>query len=159
MTIWYNEKDGSLHDDMDGTALSLPGWPKGMVEATEEQINPLGNTQAAKIAAIDLAYSAAVTANISFTTEAGENAIFQADENSQKVLSDSAQGYDMVGTVPAGFFWRSADNKPVTFTLADLKGLYQAILNRGWMEFQKRTALKEDIAEATTIAEVQAITW
>ena len=38
MKIWYNPADGTLHDDMDGSAIGLPSWPTGMIEATEEQI-------------------------------------------------------------------------------------------------------------------------
>ena len=38
MTIWINPTDNSLHDDMDGAALTLPDWPQGMTEATDAQI-------------------------------------------------------------------------------------------------------------------------
>lgn len=38
MTLWHNPADGTLHDDMDGAALSLPSWPQGMTKASAEQI-------------------------------------------------------------------------------------------------------------------------
>ena len=37
MTIWI-DTNNTLHDDMDGEALSLPSWPQGMTQATPEQI-------------------------------------------------------------------------------------------------------------------------
>jgi hypothetical protein len=37
MAIWKNESDGSLHDDCNGEALSLPTWPTGLVELTAEE--------------------------------------------------------------------------------------------------------------------------
>ncbi|WP_165494252.1 DUF4376 domain-containing protein [Aquitalea sp. USM4] len=162
MTIWFNKKDGTLHDDMDGAALALPGWPQGMVKATAEQINPpatLAIVQSTQSAVIDQAYSAAVTADISFTTAAGVTATFQADPDSQQVLSVSLQGYERAGAVPDGFFWKATDNTKVPFTLTDLGALDKAMLDRGWVAFQKKTTLKEAIAAATTVAEVQSITW
>lgn len=133
------------------------------IELTADEIaalaTPLVDLQAAQSAAIDQAYAAAVTADIAFTTSAGVVATFQADADSQHVLAVSVQGYDMAGAVPSGFFWKASDNTQVAFTLEDLKGLYQAMLARGWVAFQKKTTLKAEIAGATTVAEVQAITW
>lgn len=61
MTL-YKAPDGSIHDDMDGQALSLPNWPQGLTEATAEQIaaltpippNPRIAEIKAELAAIDL---------------------------------------------------------------------------------------------------------
>lgn len=36
MAIW-KDQNGTLHDDMEGTALSLPSWPQGLVLLTSEQ--------------------------------------------------------------------------------------------------------------------------
>ncbi|CAB5155639.1 Phage tail assembly chaperone protein [uncultured Caudovirales phage] len=36
MSIWKNEITGSLHDDCDGYALSLPSWPAGLVMLSAE---------------------------------------------------------------------------------------------------------------------------
>jgi len=40
MTIWI-DSNNVLHDDMDGQALSLPSWPQGMTQATQEQITAI----------------------------------------------------------------------------------------------------------------------
>ena len=38
MSIWI-DSNNQLHDDMDGEALTLPIWPKGMTIATQAQID------------------------------------------------------------------------------------------------------------------------
>lgn len=145
------------------TEINTATGEVAVIDLTADEIAALApalaDVQANQAAAIDQAYAAAVTADISFTTAAGVTNTFQADADSQQVLSVSVQGYDMAGAVPSGFFWKAADNTQVSFTLADLKGLYQAMLARGWVAFQKKTTLKAEIAAATTVAAVQAITW
>jgi hypothetical protein len=37
MSVWQ-DSNGGLHDDMNGAALSLPAWPKGMTMLTNEQV-------------------------------------------------------------------------------------------------------------------------
>src|ERR1035437_336659 len=34
----YQESNGALHDDMDGTAQSLPAWPQGMTLLTDAEV-------------------------------------------------------------------------------------------------------------------------
>lgn len=51
MTIWYSPAGNNLHDDMDGTALSLPDWPKDAMEATAEQIAAAKNPSTDRLAA------------------------------------------------------------------------------------------------------------
>jgi hypothetical protein len=41
MALWKNPQDNSVHDDMDGTALSLPIWPQGMVQITQAEADVL----------------------------------------------------------------------------------------------------------------------
>ena len=52
MAIWQ-ATDGSLHDDMNGEALSLPIWPKGMTPLTDDQVSSIlaANTAAQAVAA------------------------------------------------------------------------------------------------------------
>ena len=52
MTIWI-DSNNTLHDDMDGAALTLPIWPQGMTQATPAQIAAITNpplTQAQQLA-------------------------------------------------------------------------------------------------------------
>ena len=42
MALWIDSKN-TLHDDMNGEALSLPMWPQGMTLATPAQISAIQN--------------------------------------------------------------------------------------------------------------------
>lgn len=42
MAIWQ-DSTGALHDDMNGAALSLPSWQKGMTELTAAQVQAIQN--------------------------------------------------------------------------------------------------------------------
>jgi hypothetical protein len=119
----------------------------------------LAAAKAAQKAAIDAAYANAVQSPVSFKTAAGVTQTFQADADSQDILAKATQGYTIAGAVPANFFWKAEDNTLVAFTLADLQGLYGAMLAQGWAGFQKRAMLKAQIAAATTVDAVTAITW
>lgn len=137
------------------TARSL--LPGAVPAPAESEL--LADAQATQLAAIDAAYDAYVCADISFQTAAGIAATFQADAGSQTVLMQATQGYHMAGSVPAGFFWKAADNTLVDFTLADLEGLYAAVLARGWVAFQRRATLKAAVIAATAVEVVEAIVW
>jgi len=55
MTLWI-DINGYLHDDMNGDALTLPSWPKGMTQATAAQVQAIQNpslTQAQVQAVLD----------------------------------------------------------------------------------------------------------
>jgi hypothetical protein len=119
----------------------------------------LAAAQAAQKAAIDAEYAAAVQQNVAFKSAAGVTQTFQADTDSQTILSQATQGYVMAGAVPQNFFWKAADNTLVAFTLADLQGLYLAMLSQGWEAFQKRASFKAEIDAATTVDAVIAVVW
>ena len=42
MAIWQ-DKNGGLHDDMNGAALSIPCWPENLTLLTDEQAQALQN--------------------------------------------------------------------------------------------------------------------
>ena len=154
------------------TCLNQPGqWY--VSNDTLAQVPPptaeqqLANAQLVQSAAIDVDYAGAVQQAVPFTTAAGVTTTFQADAASQTLLMQATQGYTIAGAVPAGFYWKAADNTIVTFTLADLHGLYSATLAQGWTAFQKRTTLKQQISAVEigggtldqAIASVKAIVW
>ena len=124
----------------------------------------LAAAQAAQCAAIDASYYKAIQADVTFKSAGGVTATFQADSESQAYVMQTTQGYSIAGSTPSGFYWVAADNSHVPFSLADLQGLYQAMLAQGWAAFQKRQTLKVQINAITTstdnaVAAVQAITW
>ncbi|MDN7763808.1 DUF4376 domain-containing protein [Burkholderia cepacia] len=139
----------------DPSAYSVSG---GSV-VTPSGAQRLKQAQDAQLTIVAASYTDAIMQPVSFKTTGGITDTFQADPGSQTVLMQTTQGYSIAGGVPDGFFWVAADNTHVPFTLADLEGLYQAMLARGWAAFLHKQALKDQINAATTIEAVQAITW
>lgn len=84
---------------------------------------------------------------------------FWTDQDSQTLLLGATVGYTQAGAVPAGFQWWDATGTPVAMTLAQLQGLYQATVAMINVNFTKKKNLLAQIAAATTVAAVQAITW
>lgn len=48
MALWIDSTN-QLYDDMDGAALSLPSWPKGLTQATQAQVNAIRATKPAPL--------------------------------------------------------------------------------------------------------------
>ncbi|CCF96550.1 hypothetical protein B7R77_03135 [Ralstonia solanacearum K60] len=110
----------------------------------------LADAQAAQIALVESAYQRAIQQSVSYM-----GAEFQADLDAQTVLTKTLAP----GAVPSGFFWLDSSNNAVQMTFAQLQGLAGAMLVQGQLAFAKKTGLKQKIRSATTIADVQAITW
>jgi hypothetical protein len=62
MGIWKNSTDGTLHDDMSGTALSLPNWPVGLTLLTDEQVAAARAPTTAQLHAVLVAQAQAALA-------------------------------------------------------------------------------------------------
>ncbi len=119
----------------------------------------LSNAQAAQNAMLFAAYQAAIAQPVSFTTAGGITKTFQADVGSVANLQASILGYAKTGATPAGFYWVAADNTQVPFIYADLQGLGEAMMTQGWTEFQHLQTQKAAVLAASTVADVQAVTW
>jgi hypothetical protein len=165
---YFKDHQGDLHylsdqDIANGGEMYLPSGCTPITDAQADAIqNPpmtLAQAQAAQTAAMYAAYQNAITQAVSFTTAGTVTKTFQADTGSQMVLMQATQGYMAAGLVPTGFYWVAADNTQVPFTLADLTGLYAAMLAQGWTAFQNLQTRKAAIRAATTVAAVQAIAW
>jgi hypothetical protein len=153
----------NIADDQWQAAISAQGYT--VVNGTLTPPAPpsaaalLDAARAAQKAAIDAAYANAVQQSVTFKTAAGVTQTFQADSDSQTILSQATQGYQIAGGVPSNFYWKAADNTLVAFVLADLEGLYVTMLSQGWVAFQKRAALKAQIDAAATVTTVESISW
>lgn len=143
--------------------LSDPGYTvvKGalVAPAAPTPTELLLEAQTAQIELLAQDYLTAIATDVGFTTAAGVTKIYQADPDSRRILTETVAGYTASGSVPAGFWWKSTDNTKVSFTLADLQGLSDAMLAQGWAAFQNLDAKKADVEAATTVADVQAIAW
>jgi hypothetical protein len=161
-------------------------WPKNAVEMTPEEkatyyMQPppdgkqlgsangrpawfdipvtLDEVQASKKAELEQAFQSEQGADIEFTTQGGVTKEFQADAVSQELLLKAVVGFDLIGGTPPGFCWVAKDNTQVPVTLADLEGLYSAMLARGGVAFQRLQDRKQAVRDAESVDAVQSITW
>ena len=112
----------------------------------------LAQAQTKQKSIIETAYQTAITVPIAYM-----GTTFQADDASQDILVKVLLGMQVVGATPSGFAWMDANNVLVPMALADLQGLYGAVLTRGQVEFTKKVVAKNAINVATTVAEVEAV--
>lgn len=82
---------------------------------------------------------------------------FQADLSSQDTLAKAISG--MSGTAPSGFYWVAADNSKVSMDFTQVQGLAASMFAQAWPAFQNLQDKKALVEAATTVAEVQAVTW
>ena len=152
-------EDFKLQDDGQGAFISYWNAAKLGVQPTTTALSnadvaaTLSITKANQKSLIETAYQTAITAPI-----ACSGTSFQVDNDSQDILVKVLLGMQVVGATPAGFAWMDANNVAVPMTLAELQGLYAAILTRGQAEFTKKIAAKQAVDAATTVAAVQAVT-
>jgi len=149
----YDEQDQQQFID----AATKAGW----TDITNQwpPAPTLADVKAVKNGEIDAAYTQAIQKDVSFTTAGGTTKNFQADEASQSVLLKTLTNCQAAGKVPSNFYWRSTDNTNVPFTLADLQGLADSIFQQGWSAFKHRADLKSQIAAASKVSDVEAISW
>ena len=114
----------------------------------------LDEIKQAKKQEIESAYSQAIQVPIQIDV-GGSTYTFQADQKSQDILTK------VITSAPDGFEteWLDIKNHHVRMTLQDLKNLAQAILIRGQELFRKKVQLKQQIDQAQTKEDVEAIKW
>ena len=164
-TITYLYPNAIVNDDFqlqdDGQGAYISFWNTDKLGA-QPTITDLSNAEAEATLAItkakqkfiiETAYQTAITAPVAYMATT-----FQADDASQDILVKVLLGMQVAGATPAGFAWMDANNVAVPMTLADLQGLYGAILTRGQVEFTKKIIAKQAVDAATTSAAVQAVT-
>ena len=70
--------------------------------------------------------------------------------------------YQLVGHVPMGFYWLSADNTKVPFSLADLENVWTAANMAGFLAFDHLQTKKDAVGVAAAsgdFAAIQGISW
>lgn len=167
MTIWQ-DTNGRLYDDMNGVALSLPAWPKGLTKLTAAQVAALqvptlAQAQATQIALLTAAYQNAIQQPVSYTSKGGVTKTYQTDQQSIDNLRNSITGCAGLGLTATGIppcpYWVAFDNTQVPFTVADVQGLAAVVYQQGATAFQHLQTQKAAVNAATTVAAVQAIVW
>jgi hypothetical protein len=159
---YYKDTTNNLYflssEDIANGGLKL--IPAGVVTITDTEAfaiqNPYSSLQATQVALVTKAYNTEISSDITFTTSAGITKDFQADtlaiSNIQSVLLGAG------GILPFGFYWVAADNTHITFTIADLQGLANAIFLRANTAFQHLQTLKAEIA-VSSLEGLAAIIW
>jgi hypothetical protein len=115
---------------------------------------PIEQAKAEKLTELESAYDSAIQQPISYMGHT-----FQADADSQDILTKTLTALNAVGNVPTGFAWWDADNIAVSMTLAELNGLAMAMLNQGWAAFQNKQAKKALVRSAQTVDDVNSVVW
>lgn len=136
------------------TAGSLP------IPVPQSDAQKLLIAQQNQIAILTDAYTAARTASVSYKTVSGVTAQFQGDVTSINNLESVLLGFSANPSgVPVGFYWVAEDNSQVPFTYADMQGLANAFVLQGAVAFQNLQNKKTAVKTATSIADVQAVTF
>lgn len=143
-----------------GAALNVPTTLQPYTPPPPTAAQLLSAAQTAQMATLTSGYQSAIYADIQYTSVGGVSQTFQADAGSVNILSQQLDVYVTAGApLPSGYAWTATDNTQVPFTVADLKGLASAIGARGVEAFFHLQTQKAAVRAATTIADVQAITW
>jgi len=164
MALWIDE-NGNLHDDMDGEALSLPTWPKGMTKLTDAQVADLQLKAArqAQISQVTLDCQAEIIGG--FTSKAlGALYTYPSTLTDQQNLSANVVS-SLVHNLPADWTtkqlcadssgtWAYRDHTAAQIQQVgeDGKAAIMALL-------QKKNDLVAKIEAAASLADVQSVKW
>jgi len=115
----------------------------------------LAKHKASRIAQLTTAYEAAVLAGVNY-----QGAIFDSDDHSQTELARVLVALSNGWTLPTDFAWIDRDNQPHPVPdAAWLQGLAKVMADHKASLFGRLQAGKAAVRAATTVAEVEAITF
>jgi hypothetical protein len=114
----------------------------------------LAVAKATKLSELTNSYEAAKASGVSYM-----GTTFMTDADSQQTFGHALLAFQAIGATPEGFFTVDASYNKVPMNLSQLQGLVEAIAAQVWLVFQRWVAVREELAEATTIEEVTAIHW
>lgn len=144
-------------DDDSPVLIDQKGWSvvSGALSfsppSTEEQ---LAQAKAAQLMALTNSYETAKAAGVSYM-----GTTFMTDTDSQQTFGHALLAFQAAGATPEGFFTVDASYNKVPMNLSQLQGLVEAIAAQVWTVFQRWIAVREELAEATTVEQVTGISW
>lgn len=103
---------------------------------------------------------ARLSANFSTFPHSGK--IFACDQLSRSDIDGTNGFVSLYGALPQGWpgGWKAVDNSYISITsVNDWKAFYSSMFAQGNANFLRAQALKVKLDQATTLQEVQAITW
>lgn len=119
----------------------------------------LSEAQQHQISQLFGSYTLAITQPVTYQSQANITKQYQTDSQSINNLSSMLLAFQSTQTVPQGFYWVALDNTQVPFTYQDMQNLAATIGTQGFTSFSKLQSLKAQVITATTVAQVQTITW
>ncbi len=140
------------------SAVALIGFQNEVASSTLTPLVPtLGDAKLAKNAQINLWRAAA---NQSTFSHLGK--VIACDALSRSDIDAVAGSIALTGAFPAGFpnAWKAADNSLLMLPdVAAFKAMYASMTLQGTVNFGRSQTLKAAVAAASTVDQVNAITW
>ncbi len=125
----------------------------------EEAMWGIEGLRAIQIGKLTQSYGGTVVTDVTYTTVGGVTATFQADQESMIALVYTIAGTSKRQATPPGFYWQAITNAQIPFTFEDLHGLAEAMFDKGGPAFQHLQERKQQVRDATTALDIQAIVW
>lgn len=170
---YYVDTNGALHwlsaqDQENAVAQGLPLPDPSWTVATQTEIDAVASPQTATLAGaqayqIGIIQAAAVMAeqaDLSFTTAGGTTANFGMGADQQRKYLGAYTRYVVHAVaLPSGFSFIDTGGEAVAFTESDIDSFSTAGFDQVETALNKAASLISQINAATTIEDVQAITW
>ena len=153
---------GMLEADL-GT--DLPAYADLIADVRAAIVPPTAQDIAAEFAAAKTAKNIQInqwraTANQTTFPHAGK--LIACDALSRSDIDAVANSVSLTGAFPAGFpgAWKAVDNSYIMLPNVDaFKAMHASMTLQGTINFGRSQTLKADLAAATTLEQVNAITW
>lgn len=169
-TSKYHEYDDDVVLDIKAGTWTAPSGAKGICPTTLTPytgpwpIPPtLEQAKAKQIAFLKSAYQQAIDAPVTFTNAAGVSSTYPSGDTilitgqkAKSLLSEVISAGSSAWTLGK---WLDTNNVAQTFTLADLQGLAGAMEAAITLDYTDLVAKIAQVNAATTVGEVQSVTW
>ena len=120
----------------------------------------LAQAQSAQIALLQSAAQKAEQAPLTYTTSGGVTATFLMIPHQWTKFMGAYTKYVVKGdTLPSGYSFFDQNGKPVPVTVADISGIFNDGMAQIEGAMSKLSSLVAQVEAATTVADVQAVTW
>ena len=151
---WISIPDTSLSTAQTAGAT----YTNGTVNAPAANYN-LNVIQTKQVALVYGQLQQALVSSYAYTTSGGVSSTFPMDSDSQKNYGGAYAMYVLGGeALPSGFFFYDVNQNAITFAASDIKAFYLGAASREQGYYAAFEKAKTDIASATTVSGVQAIT-
>ena len=136
----------------------VPNGSGGYTEAPSSVL--LAQAQSAQIAILQSSAQKAEQAPLTYTTSGGVTATFLMTPHQWTKFMGAYTKYVVKGdALPSGYSFFDQNGKSVAVTVADISGIFDAGMAQIDGAMVKLAGLVAQVEAATTVADVQAVTW